>query len=106
MNPNDTPNLGNPAMPGAPTPGRIADCLGEITTALDQAVAELGRLRLALGEDYTTMTDETLVATALQGKKSEAMKRRITMDANEPSVADRLGDITAALRTCSFVRAS
>jgi hypothetical protein len=72
-------------QPGALTPGRIADCLGEITTALDQAVAsgdlgaiangvaDLGRLRMALGEDslesvedYTTMTDETLVATARQ----------------------------------------
>jgi hypothetical protein len=45
---------------GAPTPGRIADCLGDITTALDQAVVngdlgaiangagKVARLRMAL----------------------------------------------------------
>jgi hypothetical protein len=67
------------------TPGRIADSLRDITTALEKSVgegdlaaiangvAELGPLRTVLGEislegveDYTTMTDETLLATALQ----------------------------------------
>jgi hypothetical protein len=72
VNPNDTTDQRKAAMqefgfeavpldePGAPTPGRIAERLGKITTALNQAVAsgdlgaiangvaELGRLCLAL----------------------------------------------------------
>ena len=90
MNPNETNDRSNPAMqkfgfeavqldqPGAPTPGRIADRLGDITTALEEAVAkgdlgaisngvaELGRLHLESVENYTAMTDKTLVATALR----------------------------------------
>jgi hypothetical protein len=64
VNPNDTTDQRKAAMqkfgfetvqldqPGAPTPGRIADSLGAITTALDQAVAsgDLGAIAIGAAE--------------------------------------------------------
>jgi len=64
MNPNETNDRSNPAMqkfgfeavrldqPGAPTPGRIADRLGDITTALEEAVAkgDLGAISNGVAE--------------------------------------------------------
>jgi hypothetical protein len=100
VNPNDTTDQGKAAMqefgfkavpldePGAPTPRRIAERLGDMTTALDQAVAqgdlgainnavaELGRLRRALDawDGGLSAADVVRATAALEDVRSGAQQ--------------------------------